>query len=526
MSFICNWENSGDAKENNTTCPGCQVPSESLADTDIQCNNCRMWFRRIAIIEEFDPPPHTPVPTPWRSKSEFGKSGFTGIVSGPVRPGKKRLAPNDVDGDDDPREFKRVRMISKIRQIKQRHFGNTRANGGLKTFSALSNATSLATSTLHIPMPEVNTPMIPGDVMTIPEASKEALLNLAEVIRRDLEIARQMGLLKALEIKPGLDLPVPHSEPVNKPISSTSLHTNEQASPPHERYIQPPLDMLFCHGCSSKWCGYEYEIACPECGSEFTQLIEDSVDSQKVFLRAAKTGNKAVVKLLLETGKVDVNLKDRDGWTPLSIAASYGNEAVVKMLLDTGKVDANVKNGEGCTQLLIAALNGNETVVKMLLDTGKVDVNLKDGGGWTPLSRAASNRHETIVKMLVDTGKVDVNLKDGDGWTPLFSAALNGHAAVVKMLLDTGKVDVNLKDGQGRTPLSGAASYGNEAVVKMLLDTGKADVNSMDSYKQTPLSRAALNGHEAIIKMLLDLYRQGKRTAVLTHPKLESFTLN
>ena len=48
---------------------------------------------------------------------------------------------------------------------------------------------------------------------------------------------------------------------------------------------------------------------------------------------AAQNGHEAVVKLLLETGKVDVDSKDKGyGQTPLSWAAQNGHEAVVKLL--------------------------------------------------------------------------------------------------------------------------------------------------------------------------------------------------
>jgi ankyrin repeat protein len=47
---------------------------------------------------------------------------------------------------------------------------------------------------------------------------------------------------------------------------------------------------------------------------------------------AARNGHEAVVKLLLETGKVEVDAKDRDGWAPLWCAARNGREAVVKLL--------------------------------------------------------------------------------------------------------------------------------------------------------------------------------------------------
>jgi ankyrin repeat protein len=51
-----------------------------------------------------------------------------------------------------------------------------------------------------------------------------------------------------------------------------------------------------------------------------------------------------VVKLLLATGKADVDLKNGIGQTPLSFAAEYGREAVIKLLLATGKADVDLKN--------------------------------------------------------------------------------------------------------------------------------------------------------------------------------------
>jgi ankyrin repeat protein len=48
-----------------------------------------------------------------------------------------------------------------------------------------------------------------------------------------------------------------------------------------------------------------------------------------------------VVKLLLDTGKVDVDSRDIQNQTPLSLAAENGYEAVMKLLLDTGKVDVD-----------------------------------------------------------------------------------------------------------------------------------------------------------------------------------------
>lgn len=47
------------------------------------------------------------------------------------------------------------------------------------------------------------------------------------------------------------------------------------------------------------------------------------------------------------TGKIDVDAKDKLGWTPRSWARRH--KAVVQLLLTTSKVDVNAKNEGGST---------------------------------------------------------------------------------------------------------------------------------------------------------------------------------
>jgi ankyrin repeat protein len=222
------------------------------------------------------------------------------------------------------------------------------------------------------------------------------------------------------------------------------------------------------------------------------------------ILWAASKGHEAVVKLLLETGQVEVNSKDQKGQTPLSWAAANGHVAVVKLLIETGQIEVESKDKYGWTPLYWAARNGHEAVVKLLIETGQVEVDLKDQHGRTPLSWAAESGYETMVKLLLETGQVEVDLKDQNGQTPLWQAAMNGHEAVVKLLLETGQVEVDLKDQDGQTPLWWAAMNGCEAVVKLLLETGQAKVDLKDQDGQTPLWWAAMNGCEAVVKLLLE----------------------
>ncbi|KAH7095385.1 hypothetical protein FB567DRAFT_556608 [Paraphoma chrysanthemicola] len=106
MSFLFDTQDS-ESGVDNVSCPGCQTMSSNPTDAEIQCENCRMWFRRITVVHDVEPAPQVPIPSPWRSRAEFGKPGLSAMVSGPVRPGKKRVAPADLDGEDDVREFKR-----------------------------------------------------------------------------------------------------------------------------------------------------------------------------------------------------------------------------------------------------------------------------------------------------------------------------------------------------------------------------------------------------------------------------------
>lgn len=59
--------------------------------------------------------------------------------------------------------------------------------------------------------------------------------------------------------------------------------------------------------------------------------------NQKEFFNAAKTGNKKILKKLLESGRItEVDVKNELGQTPLFFACAEGNEDCVKFLLEKG----------------------------------------------------------------------------------------------------------------------------------------------------------------------------------------------
>ncbi|XP_069119131.1 ankyrin repeat and SAM domain-containing protein 3-like [Argopecten irradians] len=59
--------------------------------------------------------------------------------------------------------------------------------------------------------------------------------------------------------------------------------------------------------------------------------------------------------------KVDLDKKNRGGWTPLMYACYIGHDNIVNLLLDAN-VSVNIKNSKGQTPLMLASSCGNESV--------------------------------------------------------------------------------------------------------------------------------------------------------------------
>jgi hypothetical protein len=128
------------------------------------------------------------------------------------------------------------------------------------------------------------------------------------------------------------------------------------------------------------------------------------------------------------------------GLIPLSWAAQNGHVVVVKLLLSTGKVNVNSKDSEGRRALSWPAQNGHTAVVKLLLNTSKIEVNSEDLHGRTLLSYAAAGGHLAVVEWLLEE-KAEVSAAAADmGRTALQAAVEGGHFAVVKRLKQAGAI--------------------------------------------------------------------------------------
>jgi ankyrin repeat protein len=124
------------------------------------------------------------------------------------------------------------------------------------------------------------------------------------------------------------------------------------------------------------------------------------------LMRAARAGDHAVIRLLLEKG-VNAKATTKDGTNALMFAAGIGyrdkntrgseSDALesVKVMMGTG-LDLNQTNTRGENALHGAALRGANTIVQFLLDQ-KMDINATSKQGYSPLDVALG---KTIVGQL------------------------------------------------------------------------------------------------------------------------------
>ena len=236
------------------------------------------------------------------------------------------------------------------------------------------------------------------------------------------------------------------------------------------------------------------------------------VDGTTALHWAVRQDDLETADLLIRAG-AKVSTPNREGVTPLQLAAINGNATMIQHLLKAG-ADPNASLTQyGDTALMMAARTGKPEAVSVLIESG-ANVNAKEKwGGTTALMWAVSEKHPAAVKVLLDhgadanarsnfvgaangrgfEGRTPVSAKQGDnpeefasGWlTPLMFAAREGDVESAKLLVAAG-AEVNAVAGDGKNALGLAIFNGNYDLASYLIDA-KSDVNQADTQRFTPL---------------------------------------
>jgi ankyrin repeat protein len=86
----------------------------------------------------------------------------------------------------------------------------------------------------------------------------------------------------------------------------------------------------------------------------------------------------------------------------LILAVKYGTPAIVRMLIETNKVDLNARDHQGLTALMIAAHKGHMAIVKILVEAG-ADVMLTQRQGMTAYALASTPEIKEYLKQVMRT---------------------------------------------------------------------------------------------------------------------------
>ena len=210
---------------------------------------------------------------------------------------------------------------------------------------------------------------------------------------------------------------------------------------------------------------------------------------------AVESGCFDIVRLLLKVDEIDPNEPSNDDRYPIHLAASKKDAAILKLLMDHKKTNINVCGSAGQTALDIAKELGHKEIESILVSRNgmrasdvDVSMNLSKIDVDTVLHRlfeltdtrfATEDEVSEKVREFLEKGN-DINVRDENGRTALHIAAKGGYLETFKALLNQEGIKVNAEDKKGYTPLHIACKKGNLLVVKELLGLNQA-ANASDT---------------------------------------------
>ncbi|CAB0033879.1 unnamed protein product [Trichogramma brassicae] len=245
-------------------------------------------------------------------------------------------------------------------------------------------------------------------------------------------------------------------------------------------------------------------------GADPNSLDKEKLAPLHIIICMNKHIDVHLLKILFEASdeqhrRVQVDILDKSGNTPLHLALRYKNKDVAKFLLKNG-ADPNLADAEGSTSLHLICQKFNDAALLLnLFDTSReqqrtVQVDARDKSGNTPLHLALKKHNKKAFELLLRRG-ADPNLLNEEKLSALQIICMNNHLGVdfLKILFEASNKHrrslVDIQDKSGNTPLHLALTLRDKNTIEFLLKNG-ANPNLTNCDGSTPLHVIAENKYD------------------------------
>ncbi|CAL4076985.1 unnamed protein product, partial [Meganyctiphanes norvegica] len=239
-------------------------------------------------------------------------------------------------------------------------------------------------------------------------------------------------------------------------------------------------------------------------------LIDFDNNGYTPLMFAARENKALFIDRLVDLG-CNPNAKNKDGFTPIHLAAMYSKEDTIRHLIQK-KADINATGGQrdGTAAHLVAGRSTGAAVsmMKMILMHSRHDLRLvKDSRGDIPLFISVDAGHQGLVKeLLFHHGPEQVKqMRAHTRDTALHIAARRKDTDLVRILIDAGS-STDVKNAQGQTVLHITAEEADDHTMKYLY-TVHVNPNQTDNHGDTKVDRSTEKGNTPAVDLLADKFK-------------------